>query len=130
MLALLATSSPPNSVCVCVLVAQSCSTLATPWTVAHQSPLSMEFSRQEYWSGLPCPPPGDLPDPGIKPAFPALQTDSVPSKPPGRLSPNSTWYLINIWFPRFPSYASPNPDLCTPIRVSSANFKSDHVLSL
>ena len=41
---------------------------ATPWIVACQAPLSMEFSRQEYWSGLPCPPPGDLPDPGIKPA--------------------------------------------------------------
>ena len=39
----------------------------TPWTVVHQAPLSMEFSRQEYWSGLPWPPPGDLPDPGIKP---------------------------------------------------------------
>ena len=41
---------------------------STPWTVAHQAPLSMAFSRQEYWSGLPCPPPGHLPDPGIKPA--------------------------------------------------------------
>ena len=41
----------------------------TPWTVAHQAPLSMGFSRQEYWSGLPCPSPGDLSDPGIKPAF-------------------------------------------------------------
>ena len=41
--------------------------LVTPWTVAHQAPLSMGFSRQEYWSGLPCPPPGDLPDPGIEP---------------------------------------------------------------
>ena len=40
--------------------------LVTPWTVAHQAPLSMGFSRQEYWSGLPCPPPGDLPDPGIE----------------------------------------------------------------
>ena len=40
---------------------------AAPWTVAHQAPLSMGFSRQEYWSGLPCPPPGDLPDPGSKP---------------------------------------------------------------
>ena len=45
---------------------------ATPWTVAHQAPLSMEFSRQEYWSGLPCPSPGDLPDPGIKPGSPSL----------------------------------------------------------
>ena len=49
------------------LVAKSCLTLATLWTVACQAPLSMEFSRQEYWNGLPCPPPGDLPDPGIKP---------------------------------------------------------------
>ena len=43
---------------------------ATPWTVARQAPLSMEFSRQEYWSGFPCPPPGDLPDPGMEPVFP------------------------------------------------------------
>jgi len=49
--------------------------------VAHQDPLSMEFSRQEYWSGLPCPPPGDLPNPGIKPRSPALQADSLPSEP-------------------------------------------------
>ena len=47
-----------------------------PWTVVHQAPLSMEFSRQEYWSGLPCPLPGDLHDPGIEPASPALQVDS------------------------------------------------------
>ena len=47
-------------------------TLATPWTVAYQAPLSMEFPRQEYWSGLPFPFPGDIPDPGIKPEFPAL----------------------------------------------------------
>ena len=49
----------------------------TLWTVAHQASLSKEFSRQEYWSGLPCPPPGDLPDPGIKPMFPASQADSL-----------------------------------------------------
>ena len=47
-------------------------------------PLSMEFSRQEYWSGLPFPSPGDLPDPGIKLRAPALQTDSLPSEPPGK----------------------------------------------
>ena len=58
--------------------------LATPWTVAHQAPLSMGFSRQEYWSGLPCPPPGGLPDPEIKPRSPALQPDSLPSEPPGK----------------------------------------------
>ena len=55
----------------------------TPRTVASQAPLSMGFSRQEYWSGLPCPPPGDLPDPGIEPRSPALQADSLPSEPPG-----------------------------------------------
>ena len=55
----------------------------TPWTVAHQASLSMGFSRQEDWSGLPCPPPGDLPNPGIKLRSPALQVDSLPSEPPG-----------------------------------------------
>ena len=48
---------------------KSCPTLVTPWTVAHQAPLSMGFSGQEYWSGLPFPSPGDLPDPGIKPRY-------------------------------------------------------------
>ena len=56
-------------------VAQSCLTLCDPWTVAHQAPLSMGFSRQEYWSGLPFPSPRDLPNPGIKPRSPALQAD-------------------------------------------------------
>ena len=51
----------------------------TLWTVALQAPLSMGFSRQEYWSGLPCPPPGDLSNPGIKPVSPALQVDSLPT---------------------------------------------------
>ena len=55
------------------LVTKSCPTLATPWTVARQAPLSVGFPRQEYWSGLPFPPPGDLPDPGIEPMPPALQ---------------------------------------------------------
>ena len=51
---------------------------ATPWTMACQAPLSMGFSRQEYWSWLPCPPPEDLPNPGIEPMSPALQVDSLP----------------------------------------------------
>ena len=59
------------------LVAKSCPTLVTPWAVAHQAPLSTGFSRQEYWSGLPFPSPGDLPDPGIKTGSPALQADSL-----------------------------------------------------
>ena len=57
----------------------------TPWTVAYQAPLSMGFSRQKYWSGLPFPSPGDLPDPGIEPGFPALEADSLTSEPPGKL---------------------------------------------
>ena len=51
-----------------------------PWTVAHQMPLSMEFSRKEYWSGLPFPFPGDLPNPGTKLRIPTLQADSLPSE--------------------------------------------------
>ena len=62
------------------LVAKSCLTLATPWTVARQAPLSMGFSRQEYWSGLPFPSPGGLPNPGIEPMYPALQADSLPTE--------------------------------------------------
>ena len=56
----------------------------TPWTVAYQAPLSMEFSRQEYWSGLPFLSPGDLPNPGIEPGSPALQADALPSESPGK----------------------------------------------
>ena len=60
----------------------------TPWTVAHPVLLSMGFSRQEYWSGLPCPLPGDLPNPGIEPRSPVLQVDSLPAEPPGKPSVN------------------------------------------
>ena len=82
----------------------------TPWTVAHQAPPSMGFSRQGYWNGLPFPSPGDLPDPGIEPAFavsPVSQADSLPAEPTGKpvvsylsvslllmcalCSPNSSW---------------------------------------
>ena len=62
------------------LVTKSCPTLVTPWIVACQSPLSMGFPRQEYWSGLPFPSPGDLWDPGIKPRSPALQVNSLPTE--------------------------------------------------
>ena len=58
----------------------------TPWTVACQTPPSMEFSRQEYWSGLSCPPSTDLPNPGIEPRSPVLQADSLLSEPPGKPS--------------------------------------------
>ena len=62
------------------LVAKSCPTLTIPWTLARQAPLSMGFSRQEYWSGLPFPSPGDLPYPGIEPWSPALQADDLPTE--------------------------------------------------
>ena len=72
--------------CMCVYIVMSNS--ATPWTVACQAPLSMEFSRQEYWSSLPYPPPGDLPDPGIEPRSPesqsALADRFFTTGPPGK----------------------------------------------
>ena len=67
-----------------MLVAQSCQLFATPKTVVGQAPLSMEFSRQEYWSGLLFPLPWDLPDPQIKPGPPVWQADSLPPEPPGK----------------------------------------------
>ena len=68
-------------------VTQSCPTLCDPWPVAYQAPLSMGFSRQEYWNGLPFPSPGGLPDPGIKPGSPTLQADALLAEP---LEKNST----------------------------------------
>ena len=67
---------PRQEYCGGGLVAKSCLTLATPWTVTYPGPLSMGFSRQKYWPGLPLPSPGDLPDPGIEPGSPALQADT------------------------------------------------------
>ena len=67
----------------------------TPWTVAHKAAPSVGFSRQEYWSGLPFPSPGDLPDPGIKPTSPELQPDSLPLSHRG--SPHGTGKALNKW---------------------------------
>ena len=67
---------------------------ATPWTVAHQAPPSMEFSRQEYWTGLPFPSPGDLPDSGIEPRSPALQADALLSEPP----PYNSFSTFQPWW--------------------------------
>ena len=63
----------------------------TPWTVAYQAAPSMGFSRQEYWSGLPLPSLGDLPDPGIEPRSPALQADALLSEPPGKPIDENLW---------------------------------------
>ena len=74
--------------------------LATPWTVAHQAPLYMGFPRQEYWSGLPFPPSGDLPDPGIEPmspVCPAMQADSLLLKPSGKLLNLKSLKLFHFW---------------------------------
>ena len=68
----------------CAVLHSHVQLFATTWAVACQAPLSMGFFREEYWSGLPCPPPGDLPNPGIKPRSPALQSNSLPSEPPGK----------------------------------------------
>ena len=71
---------------VCVCVSRSVmSNSVTPWTVTHQGPLSMEFSRQEYWSGLPIPSPGGLPDSGIEIRSPALAGGFFTAYPPGKL---------------------------------------------
>ena len=64
----------------------------TPWTVAYQAPLSRGFSRQEYWSGLPFPSPGDLPNPGIEPRSPALEADALTSEPLGKIL--KRWILV------------------------------------
>ena len=78
----------------------------TLWIVARQVPLSMGFSRQEYWSGLPCPPPGELPDPRIKPVSPvapALQADSLPLSHQGspKLSVNQLQSCPSVFFDFF-----------------------------
>ena len=73
------------------LVAKSCPTLYDPMDVAHQTPLSMAFPRQEYWSGLPFPPPGDIPDPRVEPMSPALAGGFFTVEPLGKpMSANST----------------------------------------
>ena len=83
---------------------------ATPWTVAHQAPLPMGFFRQEYWSGLPFPSPGDLPNPGIKPVFPALAGGFFTTEPPGKL-----YYPFNVHriYSYVPSFISTISDMCT-----------------
>ena len=85
---------PPAAVSLCAKSLQSCLT-ATLWIMAHQAPLSMAFSRQEYWSGLLFPPPGDHPNPEIKPASltsPHWQAGSLPLMPPGKSQELWSWY--------------------------------------
>ena len=86
----------PSLDTLCMLHHFSCVQLfATPWTVACQAPLSMGFSRQEYWSGLPCPPPGDLPDTGIEPASPATPALRMNPLPMSYQGSPDTLYSLN-----------------------------------
>ena len=68
----------------------------TQWTVARQAPLSVEFSRQEYWSGWPFPSPGDLPDTGIEAGSPALQAESLPSESPEKPPNTLIFFVIEV----------------------------------
>ena len=90
----------------------------TPWTVAHQALLFLGFSRQEHWSRLPCPPPRDLPNPGIEPRSPALQADSLSSEPPGKSS-----VII-----QFSSVAQLCLTLCDPMNRSTPGLPVHHQL--
>ena len=89
----------------------------TPWTVGYLAPLSMGFSRQEYWSGLPLPSPGDLPNPGIEPGSPALQTNSLSVEPPGKSSlvirdrqiKTVVYYRVTTTMAKLNQLASPSP---------------------
>ena len=73
-----------SKICEWVKLLSHVQLFATLWTVAYQASLSTGFSRQEYWSGLPFPSPGDLPDPGIEPGSPTLEEDALTSEPPGK----------------------------------------------
>ena len=104
----------------------------TPWTVAYQAPPSVGFSRQEYWSGLPFPSPGDLPDPGIESGSPTFQADTLTSEPPGKphwvtkswikLKQLSTYYygwnyFKNMAMPRWIVFTSYSPKFPTFLHV-------------
>ena len=93
------------TLCVCMCVLSHVRLFETPWTVAHQVPLSMEFPRQEYWSRLPFPAPGNLPDPGIKPTSPAFSvltsrfsTTAPPGTLPLNISQGFQFSIINMRF--------------------------------
>ena len=111
-------------ICVCVLSHFSCVWFfSTLWTVVRQSPLSMRFSRQEYWSGSPCPPPGDLPNPEIQTASPgasALQVDSLPLSHRG--SPYMCVYIyVNIYLCLY-MYRERERELCQGRRCETQGF--------
>ena len=93
-------------------------TFVTPWTIAHQAPLSMGFSRQKYWSGSPCPPPGDLPDPGIKPM--SLMSPELAG---GFFTSGAIWKAL-----QFSSVTQSCPILCDPMNCSTTGLLVHHQL--
>ena len=111
-------------VCVVAKSLQSYRLFVTPWTVACQAPLSMGFSRLEYWSGLPFPSAGDLPGPGIKPKSPALQVDSLPSEPPGKPSGEQAGpLLVTGKGPRKPWFCISGCCICLWLRIRKRKGK-------
>ena len=92
------------SICVCERSLSHVLLFVTLWTVAHQAPLSMEFSRQEHWSGLPFPSLGRLPNPGIKPASPALAGGFFTTEPPGAPTWMSTQAKLHLRLVSFTVY--------------------------
>ena len=90
-----------------------------PWMVAYQAPLSMELTRQEFWSGLPFPPPGDFPHPGMEPRYPALQADSLLFDPPGLF-----YYRFVFSFPLYNTRSFSEFRQVLPADISSASLKS------
>ena len=118
-----------------------------PWTVAYQAAPSMGFSRQESWSGVPFPSPGDLPNPGIEPRSPALQADTLPSEPPGKPSRQDFFflnfkleYIVDLqccvrfrctakrFSHQFSSVAQSCPTLCDPLNLSMPGLPVRHQL--
>ena len=91
-----------------------------PWTVSHQAPLSMEFSRQEHWSGLSFPSPGEFPDPGIKPRFPALQADSLLRQ--DLSSPASDGILVSCIGRQILTIGPPEKSLCFYLFAKSSSL--------
>ena len=95
--------------CMCVCVCQGLNHIrlfVTPWTVAHQASLSMKLSREEYWSGLPFPSPGDPPNLGVEPRSPALQADSLFSESPGESKLSTQILFNNIFYEHMEAYIS------------------------
>jgi len=106
---------PSNTATVCAKLLCCIQLFVSPWTVALQAPLSMGFSRQEYWSEWPCPPPGDLPNPGIKPGSltsPELAGCSLPLTPPGNRRPPHRQGMPSktLWFPETMDSTEPYVD--------------------